>query len=89
MNLNKYIHNRMELKGAIIGSLMGDLCICKIGGGKSNAWFTMTHGVEQKEYLELKTNILNMHPLVNAKISERNTHLKKNRFRLFRISVSF
>ena len=77
MNLNKYIHNRMELKGAIIGRLRGDLCIFKIGGGKSNAWFTMTHGVEQKEYLELKTNILNMHPLVNAKISERNTHLKK------------
>lgn len=77
MNLNKYIKNDRELKGAIIGSIMGDLGICKKEGKNTNAWFTMTHGAEQKDYLKFKSDILEMHPLVKMKMYERTTHLKK------------
>ena len=76
MNLNKYIKNKIELEGAIIGSLMGDLCICRRKSPNANAWFTMTHSSKQKEYLEFKSDILNLHPLVKMTISERITHLK-------------
>lgn len=76
MNLNKYIKNRKDLKGAIFGMLMGDLGMCKLDGKNANAWFTMTHSDEQYEYQMIKSKILEMHPLVTTKTSERFTHLK-------------
>lgn len=78
MNLKEIIKNDFELNGAILGSLMGDLCVCKKSNAKEthNAWFTMTHGKEQKEYLLFKSEILKLNPLTTIKISERIVHLK-------------
>lgn len=74
MDLKQYIKNDFELKGAILGSLMGDMCIIK---RYKNGYFSMTHGKEQKDYLEFKRQILNMNPIVTTKVRERNTYLKR------------
>ena len=74
MKLKKYIKNKFELNGAILGTLMGDMCIIK--REKENGRFQMTHGTEQKEYLEFKNEILNMNPMVKTKIKERTVYLK-------------
>lgn len=77
MNLNEYIKNKHELKGAILGMLMGDLGMCKINGKNTNAWFTMTHSDEQLDYLNLKSKMLELNPLTTVRIQHRTTHLKK------------
>lgn len=75
MNLKQYIKNDYELNGAILGTLMGDMCLIKKEYG--NAHFQMTHCKEQKEYIKLKCKILNMKPVVKAKITDRVTYLKQ------------
>lgn len=80
MNLKQYIKNKYELNGAILGTLMGDMCIIRPktnGKYRRNARFQMTHSDKQKEYLEFKRDILNLHPLIKSKITERNTYLKQ------------
>lgn len=75
MNLKEIIKNDYDLNGAILGTLMGDMCI--IRRGNQNARFQMTHCPEQKEYLEFKSEILNMKSIVKTKINTRITHLKE------------
>lgn len=77
MNLNKYIKNKYELKGAILGMLMGDLGMIKSDGKNTNAYFKMTHCDEQKDYLLFKKNILELNNLTKTKVYQRITHLKK------------
>ena len=75
MNLKQFIKNKYDLNGAILGTLMGDTSISK---KTKNGRFQITHSPEQKEYLEFKRNLLNLHPLVKvSNINERITHLKK------------
>ena len=76
MNLKQYIKNDYELNGAILGSLMGDMCIIK-RYENGNAFFSMTHCPAQKEYMEFKSEILEMKPIVKTKVYKRTTHLKK------------
>ena len=75
MNLKQYIKNDYELNGAILGTLMGDMCIIKRDCG--NARFQMTHSKEQEQYIKFKCDILNMKSIVKAKISDRATFLKE------------
>ena len=75
MNLKQYIKNDFELNGAILGTLMGDMCIIKRKYG--NARFQMTHSKEQEQYIKFKCDILNMKSIVKAKISDRITFLKE------------
>lgn len=75
MNLKQFIKNKYDLNGAILGTLMGDTSISK---KTKNGIFQITHSPEQKEYLEFKRDLLNLHPLVKvSNINERITHLKK------------
>lgn len=76
MNLNKYIKNNLELKGAILGTLMGDTCIIK-RKENWNGYFSLTHSQEQLEYLKFKASIFEMNSLTKTKISKRITYLKK------------
>lgn len=80
MNLKKYIKNDYELNGAILGTLMGDMCVFKKkynGQYYGNAYFLMTHSDEQKEYLMFKKDILDLHPLIKTKVLQRETYLKQ------------
>ena len=79
MNLKQYIKNKYELNGAVLGTLMGDMCIIKKkykGENYGNGLFQMTHCDKQKEYLEFKKDILDLHPMIKSKIIERHTFLK-------------
>lgn len=78
MNLNKYIKNNLELKGAILGTLMGDTCIIK-RKENWNGYFSLTHCPEQLEYLKFKASILEMNSLTKTKISKRITYLEKTK----------
>ena len=76
MNLKRHIKNSFELRGAIIGMLMGDLCVSR-KTEKHNAYFLMTHSKEQKKYMEFKSDILDMKDVVTMKHRSRETYLAK------------
>jgi hypothetical protein len=62
---NKYRRTRLtnELKQFLIGSLLGDGCIPKLGKHARHCRFSVAHSLKQKEYCKWKHSILDKYSL--------------------------
>ena len=85
MNLKKL--NGKELRGALIGMMLGDMSAF-IRKDCKNGIFSITHSVKQLEYLEFKTELIKNNLLVGTHISERNTNLNGKIFKQYQMCTN-
>lgn len=64
--------SQKELRSALIGMTLGDMCICYTRGSV-NAHIAMTHSVKQREYVEWKADIIRKIPGITVKITDKIT----------------
>jgi recombination protein RecA len=77
--------NQQNLRSALIGMVLGDACI-RYTTGSRNASISMTHSVEQKEYVEWKANIIREIPGISVKIDDKITIYKDKSYPQVRLS---
>lgn len=64
-NFYPLIEETNELKQFILGSILGDGHICKLNSRNYNSYLSFAHSIKQKEYFELKQNILSKYKIGN------------------------
>jgi len=79
--MNQPKRTRKELRGAIIGMVMGDGCLCqnpfRDGSKRGNYKLDINHSVRQEDYLKHKKDVVNVLFDYEIPITNKRVHLKE------------